>query len=456
VFLVGLAGKSLGDPARLLHASRGSALCARGSAAAGPVGRRGQEKTQSHSRRTGKWVRREVARCKGGSAASQRPALGLSAIFQWTAAGRLHSEMEPDAGPACDSEEQWQRTEARAVRRERLLQQLRDNARDMTTLQLPFDAVEYMYRPSGRFEGSELEVALSCNSVVTSVSVDHPHFRGSRPKISGPAFKVFCMTLEGLRGCSLPLYLCWNRSKVGTGVMQMANCLGEAVRGEGSVARGVGDPLKICGLDLRFSGLRLEELDALLAVELPHLTTLHLALNPIGPACGPALVNLLERNRQLTTLGLDEAQLQHLERYEEEVNCSKLLAFAMGLHRKLGKSSLIRPLGHVRGDQDHTQVYDVPLFRAIAEHVLAPSSNRPTILLTKLNWVNLRVKGQDGKFRHIQFGRNTQFRELKEILCAGSVCQASFFYEGSALGDTQTPETLEMLDDDVISTRTFL
>ena len=97
-------------------------------------------------------------------------------------------------------------------------------------------------------------------------------------------------------------------------------------------------------------------------------------------------------------------------------------------------------------------MYDVPLFRAIAEHVLAPASNRPTIVLTKLKFVNLRLKDQDGNFRHVEFGRKTQ---LWELMCAHqnlTMYQTAFYYNGSELEDTETPEMLEMLDNDVIST----
>jgi len=98
------------------------------------------------------------------------------------------------------------------------------------------------------------------------------------------------------------------------------------------------------------------------------------------------------------------------------MNRAKLLAFAMGLHGRLGAASRVRVLGHVRGDNDEAHVFDVPLLKAIAERMLdgAGQSHR-----AKMNFhINLKVKGQDGSIVHFKIKSKTQLKKLKEAYCA--------------------------------------
>jgi len=275
--------------------------------------------------------------------------------------------------PDCFIVEKQRSGEGGSSQRQGMLQRLRNNDPGSPTLELPHDAWAYMFAPGGGFVGSELEGALAHSSMVKALSISLPR-RPFKGRTLGADVRK---TLEGLRGCTLPLWLDWGERTD----CDAASCLDGAVHGGSTVpagsAAGGGDddcasPLQVCGIKLGSTGLGPEGLEALLALELPHLARLELHFNPLGPACGRLLIDLLERNRQLE-LVLDDGQMQHLERYEEEANRSKLLAFGMGFHPRLGESSLIRMLGHVRGDKDDGTVYDVPLLMAIAAHVFQPA-----------------------------------------------------------------------------------
>ena len=87
-------------------------------------------------------------------------------------------------------------------------------------------------------------------------------------------------------------------------------------------------------------------------------------------------IDLLARNTQLKSLVLDDGQARHTSSYVDELVRAKLLAFAMGFHRRLGESSLLRVLGSVRGDGDSAAVCDLPLFRFIGNDVLDPASRQ--------------------------------------------------------------------------------
>ena len=103
----------------------------------------------------------------------------------------------------------------------------------------------------------------------------------------------------------------------------------------------------------------------------------------------------------------------------EELNRAKLLAFAMGLHGRLGAASRVRALGHVRGDKDEAHVFDVPLLKAIAEHSLdaAGQSHRAKMQIAGLH-IYLQVKGQDGNTVHFKIKRTSRLKKLMEAYCA--------------------------------------
>ena len=132
-------------------------------------------------------------------------------------------------------------------------------------------------------------------------------------------------------------------------------------------------------------------------------------------------MEFLERNPQLTSLALDEEQAVSVDRYVEELNRAKLLAFAMGLHGRLGAASRVRALGHVRGDKDEAHVFDVPLLKAIAEHSLdaAGQSHRAKMQIGCVSFhINLQVKGHDGNTVHFRIRRTTRLKKLMEAYCA--------------------------------------
>jgi len=341
----------------------------------------------------------------------------------------------------------------REQERQRLVTRLRNNDPHMTTLELPHDAWAYMLAPGGRFVGSEMEDALAHNSVVRALSIELPF--GERHLAAASEVRK---TLDGLRGCTLPLWLDWS----GRTGCDAARVLGGAVPAGAGAGHGEGGarPLQVCGINLRSTELGPEGLEALLALELPHLARLELNLNPLGPACGRLLIDLLERNRQLK-LVLDEEQVQHLECYVD----SKLVAFCMGFHPRLGALSLVRVLGQVRGSKDECKVYDVPLLRAIEAHVLIPAYRARIEIKRKYINVTVRHCGRlqdqqtgdqapSSQERDVKFKikMKTQFGKVFEAFCTrqGIEQHDGRFIFDERIRAEDTPEMLGMEDGDVI------
>mmetsp|Transcript_100166 Transcript_100166/g.146230 ORF Transcript_100166/g.146230 Transcript_100166/m.146230 type:complete len:98 (+) Transcript_100166:160-453(+) len=72
--------------------------------------------------------------------------------------------------------------------------------------------------------------------------------------------------------------------------------------------------------------------------------------------------------------------------------------------------------------------------------------------------INLKVKGQDGNIVHFKIKKKTQLKKLMEAYCARQSLQMDqirFLFDGNRLRDTQTPDELEMEDDDVIDAMLF-
>eukprot|EP00299_Pterocystis_sp_00344_P007299 c229_g1_i1.p1 GENE.c229_g1_i1~~c229_g1_i1.p1 ORF type:complete len:109 (-),score=28.13 c229_g1_i1:111-404(-) len=69
------------------------------------------------------------------------------------------------------------------------------------------------------------------------------------------------------------------------------------------------------------------------------------------------------------------------------------------------------------------------------------------------NHINLNVKNQDGTEMHFKIKRNTKLEKLMSVYCQRqSVPRQSivFLFDGKQVGDTMTPEELEMEDGDSI------
>jgi hypothetical protein len=163
----------------------------------------------------------------------------------------------------------------------------------------------------------------------------------------------------------------------------------------------------LTGLDIRFNSIELGPLLSTGLANATSLTSLALAYNQTGEASGGVIANFLERNTQLSSLVLDNHQTRAVRRYRDEQNRQKLLAFAMGLHPRLGQASVVRLLGSVRGDRDELTRYDVPIFMFIPQLVLddpLPAHWHTVIRTLESKYVNLNVKGPDGTtvhFRHV-------------------------------------------------------
>lgn len=72
--------------------------------------------------------------------------------------------------------------------------------------------------------------------------------------------------------------------------------------------------------------------------------------------------------------------------------------------------------------------------------------------------INLKVKGQDGNIVHFKIKKKTQLKKLMEAYCARQSLQMDqirFLFDGNRLRDTQTPDELDMEDDDVIDAMLF-
>ena len=68
-------------------------------------------------------------------------------------------------------------------------------------------------------------------------------------------------------------------------------------------------------------------------------------------------------------------------------------------------------------------------------------------------YVNIRVKGQDGWIVHFKMKRKTQLKKLMETYCnhqSLQMDQIRFLFDGNRLRETQSPDELEMEDDDII------
>jgi hypothetical protein len=335
--------------------------------------------------------------------------------------GGFASAMHPQARASNAREFEVQRR----GEREALLQRLRDNDQSLTTLQLTCDAAEYMFHPSGRFVGSQLQGALHHNTVVTSLTISHHSTKPSwmRKLFRAPGYhrdavnNDFQRTLEALRGCTLPLTV-------------RRHCPKE-----------------------------------LLSLWMPDVTHLDIADAPRDKAVGVsgsepqegfgrAIIRFLECNPQLISLILDPEQFQAVDAHVEEMNRAKLLAFSMGFHSRLGEASLVRMLGCVRGDQDQAHVYDVPLLKGIGKHTLeaARQRHRATVQLFD-DLVNLRVEGRDGDIVYVRIKMLTRLGELMDTYCVGRNLQRKgmlFLFDGRRLFRNQTPWELGMKDDDII------
>ena len=65
---------------------------------------------------------------------------------------------------------------------------------------------------------------------------------------------------------------------------------------------------------------------------------------------------------------------------------------------------------------------------------------------------------QDGNIVHFKIKKKTQLKKLMEAYCARQSLQMDqirFLFDGNRLRDTQTPDELEMEDDDVIDAMLF-
>ena len=327
---------------------------------------------------------------------------------------------------------------------------------EMSTMSLPHDAWAYMFAPGGRFVGSELERALASNSsLVKALSVALKLF----PHSCMYAADDIRRTLECLRGCTLPLWLDWRRCDN----CDAASCLAGAVRDGSTAPEGAGakdagreeddgaKPIRVCWINLRSTRLGPQGLEALAELKLPHLTHLNLALNPLGPACGRPLIDLLERNRQVK-LVLDEEHMRYFQRYVKNVFRSKLLAFGMGFHSRLGESSVVRMLGDVRGDRDDAKVYDVPLLRAIEAHLIRPVY-RARIEVSKRDEIDVEVYSPVHSTFYVKIKRKAKLGKLFEAYCNHRRIgrdELRFLFNGDRLRESETPDELEMEDDDVI------
>jgi len=72
--------------------------------------------------------------------------------------------------------------------------------------------------------------------------------------------------------------------------------------------------------------------------------------------------------------------------------------------------------------------------------------------------INLKVKGQDGNIVHFKIKRKTQLKKLMEAYCARQSLQMEqirFLFDGQRLREQQTPDELDMEDDDVIDAMLF-
>mmetsp|Transcript_39707 Transcript_39707/g.61977 ORF Transcript_39707/g.61977 Transcript_39707/m.61977 type:complete len:105 (+) Transcript_39707:57-371(+) len=72
--------------------------------------------------------------------------------------------------------------------------------------------------------------------------------------------------------------------------------------------------------------------------------------------------------------------------------------------------------------------------------------------------INLKVKGQDGNIVHFKIKRKTNLKKLMDAYCSRQSLQADqirFLFDGQRLRENQTPEELDMDDDDVIDAMLF-
>mmetsp|Transcript_5040 Transcript_5040/g.12173 ORF Transcript_5040/g.12173 Transcript_5040/m.12173 type:complete len:96 (-) Transcript_5040:85-372(-) len=72
--------------------------------------------------------------------------------------------------------------------------------------------------------------------------------------------------------------------------------------------------------------------------------------------------------------------------------------------------------------------------------------------------INLKVKGQDGNIVHFKIKRKTQLKKLMEAYCSRQSLQFDqirFLFDGNRLRENQTPEELDMDNDDVIDAMLF-
>ena len=70
-------------------------------------------------------------------------------------------------------------------------------------------------------------------------------------------------------------------------------------------------------------------------------------------------------------------------------------------------------------------------------------------------YVNLKVKAKDGTQVHFKIGKTTKLGKLMEAYCerqalALALLETHFDFDGTRLHHAQTPEDLNMQDDDVI------
>jgi ubiquitin len=72
--------------------------------------------------------------------------------------------------------------------------------------------------------------------------------------------------------------------------------------------------------------------------------------------------------------------------------------------------------------------------------------------------INLKVMDRNGNIMHFKMKRKKQLKKLMEVYCARQSLQMEqirFLFDGNRLRDSQTPDELEMEDDDVIDAMLF-
>ena len=81
-----------------------------------------------------------------------------------------------------------------------------------------------------------------------------------------------------------------------------------------------------------------------------------------------------------------------------------------------------------------------------------------TLMSAEIQCVSVKVRGQDGNIFHYVIGMKTPLKKLMEAYCnrqSLQMDQIRFLFDGNRLRETQSPDELEMEDDDVIDAMLF-